>query len=159
MKSSLILRTSAPILLFLPVAVSLYVLLRGHNEPGGGFLGGLVAASGVLFFAVSRGADEARTVLRVPPIAMAAAGVLIAMLSGLPALFAGDLAYLTHLWAMEPFGIPLPVGTTLIFDVGVYLTVVGMACTIFLSLLRWQEDGPDAADAADAAGRPTDPQA
>ena len=156
MKPSLILRTSAPILLFLPLAVSLYVLLRGHNEPGGGFLGGLVAASGVLFYAVARGAVDARTVLRVPPIGLAAGGVLIAMLSGLPALFAGDGAYLTHLWAMEPLGIPLPLSTTLIFDVGVYLTVVGVACTIFLALLRWQEDGPDAAD---PAARPTNPQA
>ena len=156
MKTSLILRTSAPILLYLPLAVSLYVLLRGHNEPGGGFLGGLVAASGVLFFAVARGAEEARLVLRVPPIALAAAGVLIAMLSGLPALFAGGGAYLTHLWSMKPFGIELPVGTTLIFDLGVYLTVVGMACTIFLSLLRWQADGDGAAD---AAADPTNSQA
>ena len=152
MKSSLILRTSAPALLLLPLAVSLYVLLRGHNEPGGGFLGGLVAASGVLFYTVARGADEARRVLRVPPIGLAAAGVLIALASGLPALFAGSGPYLTHLWAMEPFGIPLPVGTTLIFDLGVYLTVVGMACTIFLSLLRWQDEGETTPGTAENAG-------
>ena len=158
MKPSLILRTSAPALLFLPLAVSLYVLLRGHNEPGGGFLGGLVAASGVLFYTVARGADEARRMLRVSPIALSAAGVLIATASGLPALFSADAAYLTHLWAMEPFGIALPVGTTLIFDVGVYLTVIGMACTIFLSLLRWQEEG-DAAESPDQSSASSNPQA
>lgn len=152
MKPSLILRTSAPALLWLPVAVSLYVLLRGHNEPGGGFLGGLVAAAGVLFYTVARGGDEARRVLLVPPITIAAAGVLIAGASGLPALFQGAGAYLTHLWAMEPFGIALPVGTTLIFDIGVYLTVVGMACTIFQSLLRWQDEHAIAPGPSQGAG-------
>ena len=152
MKPSLILRTSAPALLLLPIAVSLYVLLRGHNEPGGGFLGGLVAASGVLFYTVARGADEAKRRLRVSPIVLSAAGVLIAAVSGLPGLLSGSNAFLTHLWAMEPFGFALPVGTTLIFDIGVYLTVVGMACTIFFALLAWQDEGDAAATAAGRAG-------
>lgn len=139
MKPSLILRTSAPLLLWLPLIVSLYVLLRGHNEPGGGFVGGLIAACGVLFFAVARGADAAERALRAPPIALAAGGVLLAALSGLPGLIAGD-AYLTHLWSFPNVGVELPIGTTLIFDAGVYATVVGVASTIFLSILRWQDE-------------------
>ena len=154
MKPSLILRTSAPLLLWLPLAVSLYVLLRGHNEPGGGFVGGLIAASGILFFAVARGADAAERTLRLPPISLAAGGVLIAALSGVPGLIAGD-AFLTHIWTFPKLGVELPLGTTLIFDVGVYLTVIGVAATIFLSLLRWQ----DATTAADASTSPNNPRA
>ncbi len=138
MKPSLILRTSAPLLLWLPLAVSLYVLLRGHNEPGGGFVGGLIAACGVLFFAVARGADAAERALRLPPIGLAAGGVLLAALSGLPGLLSGE-AFLTHLWSFPDIGVVLPIGTTLVFDIGVYVTVVGVASTIFLALLRWQD--------------------
>ncbi|MCE2933755.1 MAG: Na(+)/H(+) antiporter subunit B, partial [Hyphomicrobiales bacterium] len=60
MNPSLILRTSAPLLLWVPIFVSLYVLVRGHNDPGGGFIGGLLAAGGILFFAIARGPDAAR---------------------------------------------------------------------------------------------------
>ena len=139
MKPSLILRTSAPLLLWLPLIVSLYVLLRGHNEPGGGFVGGLIAACGLLFFAVARGADAAERAIRISPIALAAGGVLLAALSGLPGLIVGD-AFLTHLWTFPNVGIELPIGTTLIFDLGVYATVIGVAATIFLALLRWQDE-------------------
>ena len=152
MKPSLILRTSAPLLLWLPLAVSVYVLLRGHNEPGGGFVGGLIAACGILFFAVARGADAAERKLMVSPIALAAGGVLLATLSGLPGLLGGG-AFLTHLWAFLNVGTELPVGTTLIFDIGVYATVIGVAATIFLALLRWQDSLP--ADDEVAAPEPS----
>lgn len=139
MKPSLILRTSAPLLLWLPLIVSVYVLLRGHNEPGGGFVGGLIAACGVLFFAVARGPDAAERTIRIPPISLAAGGVLLGTLSGLPGMLSGD-AFLTHLWTFPDVGFELPIGTTLIFDIGVYATVVGVASTIFLALLRWQDE-------------------
>ena len=51
----------------------------------------------------------------------------------------GD-AFLTHLWTFPNVGLELPIGTTLIFDIGVYATVVGVASTIFLALLRWQDE-------------------
>lgn len=155
MNPSLILRASAPILLVLPLAVSLYILLRGHNDPGGGFLGGLVAACGVLFYAVARGVEATRRIIVVEPLCLAAAGVLIAALSGLPAMLGGGEAFLTHLWQMVDIGVEIPLGTTILFDLGVYLTVIGMACTIFLSLLRWQQE-VDAADAA--ASHSADPR-
>ena len=133
MTPSLILRTSAPLLLWLPVLVSLYVLVRGHNEPGGGFVGGLIAAGGILFYAIARGAEAARHYLRPSPVGLCAIGVLIAAASGLPGLLAPGQPFLTHLWVF-PAG--LPVGTALIFDVGVYVTVVGTVSTLFLSLVE-----------------------
>jgi len=138
MRPSLILRTSAPMLLWLSLLASLYVLLRGHNEPGGGFLGGLVAASGLLFHAIARGPEGVRTLLVLHPVQLSALGVLLAATSGLPAFLGPDGAYLTHLWWFAELGVTLPLGTALLFDLGVYLAVVGMAVAIFIGLLEWK---------------------
>ncbi|MBU0723367.1 MAG: Na(+)/H(+) antiporter subunit B [Alphaproteobacteria bacterium] len=132
MKSSLILRTMAPLVLWLALPVSIIVLIQGHNNPGGGFVGGLVAAAGVIFYALGRGPEAARVIMRVPPATLCGAGILLAALSGLPALLDPSAAFLTHLWWMTDYGL----GTALIFDIGVYLTVVGTATAIFLALIR-----------------------
>jgi multicomponent Na+:H+ antiporter subunit B len=141
MSPSLILRTSAPLLLWMPAIVSLYVLVRGHNDPGGGFIGGLLAAGGVLFYGIARGPMEARRVLRISPIAWCAVGVLVAGASGLPALMKPDQAYLTHLWWFPDVGVRLPLGTALVFDIGVYLTVIGTVSALFLALV--EQDDPE----------------
>jgi multicomponent Na+:H+ antiporter subunit B len=123
------------------LAASVWVLLRGHNEPGGGFIGGLIAVSASILWAVARGSDAAR--YRLPlhdPMRLAAVGVLLAGLSGLPALFLGE-AYLTHLWATLPLGITaLKVSTVLVFDLGVYLCVWGALAGYALALLAIDDD-------------------
>lgn len=139
MTPSLILRTSAPLLLWTPAIVSLYVLVRGHNDPGGGFIGGLMAAGGILFYAIARGPTETRRVLRMSPTGWCAIGVLVAAASGLPALLAPGQAYLTHLWWFPDIGVKLPLGTALVFDFGVYLTVIGTVSALFLALLEQDE--------------------
>ncbi|BBK36162.1 Na(+)/H(+) antiporter subunit B [Allostella sp. ATCC 35155] len=131
MNDSLILRTSAPLLLWLSIAVSVFVLLRGHNAPGGGFLGGLMGAGGVLLYAIARGRVAAIRFLRLPPVAYCGIGLLAALASGLPGLL-GEAPYLTHLWAF-PAGLPL--GTTILFDLGVYLVVLGTITAMFLALV------------------------
>ena len=141
MSPSLILRTSAPLLLWMSAIVSLYVLVRGHNEPGGGFIGGLLAAGGVLFYAIARGAPEARRILFVAPVNWCAIGVLVAAFSGLPALLAPGQAYLTHLWWFPNIGVKLPLGTALVFDIGVYITVIGTVSAFFFALVEQDEAG------------------
>lgn len=136
MNASTILRVSAPMLLWLPAVVSLYVVLRGHNEPGGGFIGGLVAAAGVLFYAIARGAPAARAKIRLSPSAICAIGLAIAAGSGLPAFFESGRDYLAHLWWFPDIGVVLPLGTALIFDLGVYVTVFGTVCALFLALVE-----------------------
>ncbi len=136
MRPSLILRTSAAPILAMTVLYSLYILLRGHNAPGGGFVGGLLAGMGLLFYAISRGRDEALQLLRVRPTSLCGAGVLMALASGIPALL-GANGYLTHQWyTLRLLGVELPLGTTLLFDTGVYVAVVGTVCTIFMNLIR-----------------------
>jgi multicomponent Na+:H+ antiporter subunit B len=123
------------------LAASVWVLLRGHNEPGGGFIGGLIAVSASILWAVARGSDAARH--RLPlrdPLRLGAVGVLLAGLSGLPALFL-DAAYLTHLWATLSLGFTdLKISTVLIFDLGVYLCVWGALAGYALALLAIDDD-------------------
>jgi len=136
-----ILEAAAGPLYVLILAASIWVLLRGHNEPGGGFIGGLIAVSASILWAVAQGSDAARR--RLPlrdPVMLGATGVLLAALSGVPAWLAGD-AYLTHLWATVPLGITdLKVSTVLIFDLGVYLCVWGALAGYALALLAVDED-------------------
>lgn len=100
---------------------SVWLLLRGHNAPGGGFIGGMVAVSATSLLAVTRGSDAAMNALPLAPLRLTCLGVLVSLLSGVPSLFAG-MPYMTHLWG-ELLGIK--VSTVLLFDLGVYLAVWG----------------------------------
>ncbi|ODV13452.1 MAG: hypothetical protein ABT20_02050 [Rubrivivax sp. SCN 70-15] len=138
-----ILEVAARPLYWLILAASLAVLLRGHDEPGGGFIGGLLAVTASVLWAVAHGAEAATR--RLPlrsPVRLAALGVLVAAVSGLPAWVLGK-AYLTHLWASVPLGFALlPVSTVLVFDLGVYLCVWGALAGYAIALL----DSDEAAD-------------
>lgn len=132
--NTLIFRTMAPILGGLLVAFSLLVLLGGHNAPGGGFAGGLVAAAAGILYGMARGLSEVRRLLRFDPLAISGVGVLIAIAAGLVSLFAGK-PFLTGLW--------LPgnaYGTPGLFDIGIYLTVFGAVTAIALALEDGGED-------------------
>ena len=140
--SSVIFTTTARLLFRVMLLVSLVILWRGHNQPGGGFVGGLVAAMAFGVVALSSGVDHARRVLRVPPVALAGAGVVLAVMSGLPGLIAGQ-GYLTHQWLIFDNGFKL--GSTLLFDIGVYCAVMGgMLCLVFR---LYEDDGEHTGDA------------
>jgi multicomponent Na+:H+ antiporter subunit B len=124
MNESLILRTSARYLLVTALLLSVVVLLRGHNEPGGGFIGGLIAASGFAFYAVAFGQRATYRVLRLHPIAWCGVGLLAGLASGLPALLVFGEPFLKHYW-LPPLIPGLSLGTATVFDIGVYLTVLG----------------------------------
>ncbi len=137
-----ILRISARYLAPILLAVSLVVLLRGHNTPGGGFSGGLLAASAFALLTLAFGAGHARRLLRFDPRTLLAVGVLIAAASGLPSLLGGE-AFLTSFWVVPTLPVigELPLGTPLIFDVGVFITVIGFTLTIMFVLYEYDEEG------------------
>jgi multicomponent Na+:H+ antiporter subunit B len=109
----------------LMLAASIWILLRGHNEPGGGFIGGMVAVAATAMLAVARGAEFAQQRMPLGPLRLAAAGVLLSLASGLPAWAAGA-AFMTHLWGSLPLGFTdLKVSTVLAFDLGVFAAVWG----------------------------------
>ena len=138
--NTLILHTAALAIMPLQLMFSVFLLLRGHDEPGGGFIGGLVAASAFLLYAFAFGAESTRKLLRVSPRDILAAGLLFGLASTIPAFWTGQ-AMLTALW----WEVPLPgegylkLSTVLIFDIGVYLAVLGTLMTFVISLMESDE--------------------
>ena len=124
-----IFRTAARLLMPLLLAFAVFLLLRGHNEPGGGFVGGLVAAAAFSLYAIAFGVPRARATLRVRPLTLIGAGLLTALASGVPAVLRGQ-PFLTAAW---PSG-PLPLGTPALFDVGVFLVVTGVVLMMVFTL-------------------------
>ncbi len=119
----------------LAVTVSIYLLLRGHDAPGGGFIGGLVLVVPILTQYVIQGMEPFRRQFRIDAVACIGIGLLAAVATGLAPLLAG-LPFLTSL--VRESELPLLGKVTLLspigFDVGVYLVVAGAALLI-LSLL------------------------
>jgi len=118
------------------IALSLVALYRGHNYPGGGFIGGLIAASAILLRALAQGWPKTEKNIRVRPMTLLTVGLGLAMLSGLPSIFLGN-PFMTSVWG-PTWQIPvlgkLKLGTPLIFDIGVYLAVVGFTLKSAISL-------------------------
>ena len=133
---SLLLKTAARVIVPLQLAFSLFLLLRGHNEPGGGFIGGLLAAAAVILHSIANGIPAARRLLLVQPQTLIGVGLLVAAASGVLSLIAGQ-PFLTGLWGGSvPTLIAgeLKFGTPLLFDFGVYLVVVGIGVLMILSM-------------------------
>ncbi len=127
--NSPIFATAARLLMPLLLLYAVFLLYRGHNEPGGGFVGGLVAAAAFALYGTAFGVQRARRALLVKPMTLLGAGLLIALLSGLPAVLRGQ-PFLTALWTTGP----LAVGTPALFDVGVFLVVTGVVLMMVFSL-------------------------
>ncbi len=138
--NTLIFRTIAPFITALMVLFSIFVLLRGHNEPGGGFIGGLIAASALAIYGIAYGVQAVRRAIWFHPMSIAGAGLMLACLSGLLSVVFG-VPFMTGLWIYpEIFGVEVPLATVMSFDVGVYLVVVGSITSIALALEERDRD-------------------
>ena len=132
--NTVIFRTIAPALAAIMLVFSVFVLLRGHNEPGGGFIGGLIAASAVAIYGIAAGVKEVRGAMRVHPMSVAGFGVLLAAFSGLLSLGAG-VPFLRGLWLFfDLWDGEVALSTPMFFDIGVYCVVLGTLSAIALSL-------------------------
>jgi multicomponent Na+:H+ antiporter subunit B len=132
--NTLIFRTIAPLLVVVMIVFSVFVMLRGHNEPGGGFIGGLIAASAIAIYGMAAGPAAVRNALKADPITFAGFGVVLAGLSGLLSM-AFELPFLTGLWADLHLGeAVVPLSTPMFFDIGVYFVVFGTISAIALGL-------------------------
>jgi multicomponent Na+:H+ antiporter subunit B len=129
--NSQILHIAARIIKPLFVLTSLVVLYRGHNMPGGGFIGGLLAASGYIFYMLAYDVKSTLKKMWIKPFELMAWGLLMAFASGFAGLFHAT-PFLTGRW-ISVFGIKL--GSPTLFDVGVYLTVIGVLLTIMVAIL------------------------
>lgn len=130
---SIILATASRYLLLLLQMFSLFLLFRGHNEPGGGFVGGLVAAAAYALYFIANGIAEAEKLLKVDPFYLIATGLLLAVSSTMPSLAAG-MNVMTGIWFDTGTALFGKVGTPLVFDTGVYFLVLGVTLKIIFSL-------------------------
>ena len=130
---SLILSTATRYLLPLLLLLSVYLLFRGHHMPGGGFVGGLTAAAAFALYTLAHGVADARTVLRINPRVFIVLGLFTAFSSGCLSLLAG-LPFMTGLWSQDRLVVIGKAGTPVLFDIGVYLLVLGVVLTILFSL-------------------------
>ena len=132
--NTVIFRTAAPLIVATMLVFSVYICLRGHNEPGGGFIGGLIGAASIAVFGMASGVPAVRRALKVDPLALAGFGVLLAGFAGLMSLFI-DAPFLTAIWLYLDMGeTVVPLSTPLFFDIGVYLVVFGTISAIALAL-------------------------
>ena len=129
--NTMILRETTRRLVPLILLFSVFLLLRGHEHPGGGFVGGLVASIAFSLYAFVFGPQAARGILRVDPRAVGAAGLAAAIASGFVGSIRDTAPFLTGQWATLA---GLKIGTPVIFDVGVYLVVVGVVLTFVLGI-------------------------
>ena len=137
-QASYIFRTVVQLLFFIINVFAIYLMLRGHNFPGGGFIGGLVSAISLILLSIGIGVEELGRYIRIDPVRIAASGLLLAALTSLAPVFAGQ-AFLehfhVHLHHVPLFG-DLHLGTPLLFDGGVYLVVVGITSKIIFAMGR-----------------------
>ncbi|MDI7277838.1 MAG: MnhB domain-containing protein [Anaerolineae bacterium] len=133
--SSLILRTVARTILPILVLLSFFLLLRGHNLPGGGFVGGLVGAAAVILQMVAFDPETARRMLRGGPWLLLPVGLGLALLSGLASLLWGEPFMTSHfVYLLLPGCGRFDLGLPTIFDLGVYLVVLGTVLLIVVNL-------------------------
>ncbi|MEM1045212.1 MAG: Na+/H+ antiporter subunit B [Pseudomonadota bacterium] len=137
---TVIFRTISPYLASLMMLFSVFVLLRGHNEPGGGFIGGLIAASALAIYGIANGVAPVRRAIRIHPMTLSGFGLFLGTIAGIPSFFQ-SVPFLTGLWVYPKlFGVEVPLSTPLVFDIGVYLVVIGAIGSIALALEERERD-------------------
>ncbi len=138
--NSLLLHIAARFISWPLLIVSIWILYRGHNLPGGGFIGGLLAASGFVLYDLSGYGRPKKGFFSTSPFFFLALGLSLAVLSTLPGIIDGG-AFMQGLW-LPAFDLPLlgtvHLGTPLIFDIGVWFTVIGFI--LLLNQTLAQED-------------------
>ncbi len=129
--NTVILRETTRRLVPLILVVSVFLLLRGHEHPGGGFVGGLVASIAFSLYAFVFGPRAAREILRADPRVVGAAGLAVAIASGFVGSMRDGAPFLTGQWGTLA---GLKIGTPVMFDVGVYLVVIGVVLTFVIGI-------------------------
>ncbi|MFN6947226.1 MAG: Na+/H+ antiporter subunit B [Cytophagaceae bacterium] len=130
---SLILSTATKYLLPILILFAFFMLIRGHYEPGGGFVGGLAASAAFALYTISNGVSKARAIFPMPPSTMVLTGLILGLGSGLFSFFREQIAF-KGIWLDFHFPVIGLLGTPLLFDIGVFLVVIGVAMKIIFTL-------------------------
>lgn len=137
--NSILLYNWTHVLKAIMLLLSVLLLLRGHNEPGGGFVGGLLAATAFILHALAENVTAARRAVRISPLGMIAVGLGVALVAGFTGVVYGE-PFLTGKWGSLtlPAVGEVTLGTPLLFDVGVYWVVAGVVLAITFAMLENQ---------------------
>lgn len=138
-KNTVILHTAALMLLPLQLLFSIFLLLRGHDEPGGGFIAGLVASGAFVLYLFAHGVEPMRRIMRFDPRDLLGVGLFLGTISALPAVFLGQPFLTAQWWVFDLFGTEIKLSTVLVFDIGVYLAVLGTILTVVVSLTEVED--------------------
>jgi multicomponent Na+:H+ antiporter subunit B len=132
--NTIVLHTAALFLLPLQLLFSVFLLLRGHNDPGGGFIAGMVAAGAFVLYLFAHGVRSTRRILRVAPRDLLGFGLLLGILSAVPSLLKGKSFLTAQWWIFHINETEIALSTVLLFDIGVYFSVLGTILTIVIAL-------------------------
>ena len=130
------------VLVYVAFVVSIYLLVAGHNDPGGGFVGGLVAGAAVALRYVAGGIRDVRSLVRPQPWTILGSGLLVAGTTAFVPLLSGRALLDNGYWNQElPVLGSVAFSSALAFDLGVYLVVVGL---VYMAFEAFGEDSEGA---------------
>ncbi|WLR46864.1 Na(+)/H(+) antiporter subunit B [Halobacillus litoralis] len=134
--NDIILRTTTTLIAFILLGFSVYLFFAGHNAPGGGgFIGGLMTAAAIILMYMAYGSKAMEKILPINFRFLIPVGLMVAAATGIGGMLF-DAPFLTQTFAY--FQLPIlgktELATALLFDLGVYLAVVGVTMTIILTI-------------------------
>lgn len=134
--NSIILQMAAKYLKWLLLVFAVLALFRGHNLPGGGFIGGLMAGLAIVYRGFAYNAFQVKEELKDRPEKYIALGLFLILLSYLPSLIKGE-PLMTGIWTTLPAWTGYyKIGTPFVFDIGVFFTVIGVTLLYVFSLTQ-----------------------
>jgi multicomponent Na+:H+ antiporter subunit B len=133
--NSLILQIASKYIRWILMIFAVLALLRGHNHPGGGFIGGLLGGLAFGFGSFAHSPAYVIDKMRLKPSYLAAIGLLVVLLSMLPSLIS-ESQLMQGFWTTLrlPFEVNIKLGTPLLFDIGVFLAVMGVSLMFILNI-------------------------
>lgn len=132
-----ILEKTARLFLWIVAVLSVILLLRGHNLPGGGFIAGIVLSVGFIFYGIVFGSHAIQKIIKYNSRTWMGIGLLLVLISAIIPVLAGS-EVMTGTW----FIISLPLmgeihlGTPLLFDTGIFVTVAGLILSVIISIIE-----------------------
>ncbi|WP_202080726.1 Na(+)/H(+) antiporter subunit B [Caldalkalibacillus salinus] len=133
--NDVIVQTITKIVSFIILTFAVYIFFAGHHNPGGGFIGGLMTAGALVLLYLAFDLETMRKIIPVDYKIITALGLLMALGTGIGAILLG-YPFLSHTFDYKDLFIlgETELATALLFDIGVYLTVIGVTMTILLTI-------------------------
>ncbi|MDE0584585.1 MULTISPECIES: Na(+)/H(+) antiporter subunit B [Planococcus] len=133
--NDVMLQTATKVVTFIILMFAVHIFFAGHYTPGGGFVGGLLTASAIVLLMLAFDIPTIKKILPINYVVLTAVGLLIAIATASASIFF-DVPFFTH--AYDYFDLPLfgetSLHSALLFDIGVYLVVVGVTMTIIQTI-------------------------